>query len=143
MCQPEGMEFQKEITHVGKIGPCAYRKETKLAHRGGEKITARKSGRTTFHNVPDPNSTARWAAATYLLCILPLSLVVCGCSSGRPSGERVSHWARRCCSRLYSRSSARRVPGQAEKPESVETSLLKQPKFFKKPSQAVLFAQLY
>ena len=37
MCQPEGMEFQKEITHVGKIGPCAYRKETKLAQRGGEK----------------------------------------------------------------------------------------------------------
>ena len=117
------------------------RNKTGSERRG--KTTASKSGRTTFHNVPDPNSTARWATATYLLCILPFSLVVCGCSSGRPSGERDSHWARRCCSRLYSRSSARRVPGQAEKPENVETSLLKQPKFFKKPSQAVLFAQLY
>lgn len=98
----------------------------KIGSERREKITTRKSGRTTFHNVPDPNSTARWAAATYLLCILPFSLVVCGCSSGMPSGERVSHWARRCCSRLYSRSSARRVPGQAEKPESVQTFLLKQ-----------------
>lgn len=78
----------------------------------GGRGTTRKSARATFQHVPDSSPTAGQAAGTHLLCILPLSFVVCGCSSGRPSGERVSHWARRCCSRLYSRSSARRVPGE-------------------------------
>ena len=44
------------------------------------------------------------------LCILPLSLALGGCSSGTPSGDGASLCALRCCSRLYSRSSASSVP---------------------------------
>lgn len=91
-----------------------YRTDKENLPREGKKPTTRKPARATFQNVPDSSSTVKWTATTHLLCILPFSLVVCGCSSGRPSGDRVSHWARRCCSRLYSRSSARRVPGQVE-----------------------------
>ena len=47
------------------------------------------------------------------LCILPLSLALGGCSSGTPSGDGASLCALRCCSRLYSRSSASSVPARA------------------------------
>lgn len=115
-------EFQEKLTQAEKQGQVYMGQKENLPREGGKIITRKPVG-ATFQNVPDPSPIAKWAAAPYLLCILPFNLVVCGCSSGKPSGERVSHWARRCCSRLYSRSSARRVPGQAEKPASVQRLL--------------------
>lgn len=47
---------------------------------------------------------------TNLLVILPLSLAVMEESSGGASGECESACARLCCSKLYSLSSASKVP---------------------------------